>query len=82
MVLVALEAVSVVAAVDSVSVVVAVEAASCKHILSEKKMQVNTDRSMIDQLTHFLYVSAGPFSGPHWFALIVLSKNARDPRSN
>ena len=36
-VLVALEAVSVVAAVDSVSVVVAVEAASCKHILSEKK---------------------------------------------
>ena len=44
-VLVPLGAVSVVVPVDSVSVVVAVEVVSCKHILSEKRMQVNTDRS-------------------------------------
>ena len=40
-------------------------------------MQVNTDRSMIDPLTQFLYASAFPFLGPHWFSLIALSKSPK-----
>ena len=53
----------VLVALEAFSVVVAVEVVFCKHILSEERMQVNTDRSMIDFLTHFLYVSACLFWG-------------------